>query len=195
VPAKKHDLERLAEELRAAFGYRGDIEIVAAHGAVPAAVYASKFIIGATNVPGVLEVERLSPGSVVVDDSFPHCFDLDRAVSRMSSGGDVLLVEGGLVSPPGPIEWTITLPAGIATILGPEAEASLLPASGSITGCILSSLLAEDGVAATAGPVTVAACRDHWQALERMRIGAAPLVCGRWSPGTTYFDQFGYSGV
>src|SRR5437660_1521135 len=82
--------------LRTSFGYRGDIEIVPAHGALPAEVYRSRFIIGATNVPGVLEIDRLAAGTIVVDDSFPHCFDLDSAVSRMSSRGDVLLVDGGL---------------------------------------------------------------------------------------------------
>jgi predicted amino acid dehydrogenase len=192
VPAKARELERLADEIRTTFGYCGDIEIVAAHGPVPAEVYRSKFVIGATNVPGVLEVDRLGPGTIVVDDSFPHCFDPERAISRMSSHGDVLLVDGGLVLPPGTIEWTVNLPAGIATVLGHHPEASLLPGSTSITGCILSSLLAQHDVAlAAAGPVSAATCRDHWRTLERMEIGAAPLVCGRWSPSTAYLDQFG----
>jgi hypothetical protein len=89
----------------------------------------------------------------VVDDSFPHCFDLEQAIGRMASRGDVLLVDGGLVSPPGTIEWSVNLPAGIAAVLGHHPEASLLPGSTSITGCILSSLLAQhDGALATAGP-------------------------------------------
>jgi hypothetical protein len=110
----------------------------------------------------------------------------------MASRGDVLLVDGGLVSPPGTIEWSVNLPAGIAAVLGHHPEASLLPGSTSITGCILSSLLAQhDGALATAGPVSAATCRDHWRTLERMRIGAAPLGCGRWSASATYLDQFG----
>ena len=192
VPAKARELERLADEIRTTFGYRGDIEIVAAQGTVPAEVYRSTFIIGATNVPGVLEIDRLAPGTIVVDDSFPHCFDLEQAIGRMASRGDVLLVDGGLVSPPGTIEWSVNLPAGIAAVLGHHPEASLLPGSTSITGCILSSLLAQhDGALATAGPVSAATCRDHWRTLERMRIGAAPLGCGRWSASATYLDQFG----
>ena len=99
VPAKAAELERLAGEIRTDFGYRGDIEIVSATGAVPGEVYRSRFIIGATNVPGVLDVDRLAPGAIVVDDSFPRCFDLERALGRMSSRSDVLLVDGGFVSP------------------------------------------------------------------------------------------------
>jgi predicted amino acid dehydrogenase len=191
VPAKARELERLADELRTAFGYGGDIDIVSAHGTVPAEVYRSKFIIGATNVPGVLEIDRLAPGTIVVDDSFPHCFDLEEAIGRMASRGDVLLVDGGLVSPPGTIEWSVNLPAGIAAVLGHHPEASLLPGSTSITGCILSSLLAQgDAALATPGPVSAATCSAHWRTLERMRIGAAPLGCGRWSPSAAYLEQF-----
>ena len=193
VPAKARELERLADELRTTFRYRGDIEIVSAHGTVPAEVYRSMFIIGATNVPGVLEIDRLTPGTIVVDDSFPHCFDLEEAIGRMLSRGDVLLVDGGLVSPPGMIEWSVNLPAGIAAVLGlHHPEASLLPGSTSITGCILSSLLAQHDVALAApGPVSAATCRDHWRTLERMKIGASPLGCGRWSASAAYLDQFG----
>ncbi len=125
VPAKAAELERLAGEIRTDFGYRGDIEIVAATGAVPAEVYRSRFIIGATNAPGVLDVDRLASGTIVVDDSFPRCFDLERAIARMSSRGDVLLVDGGFVSPPGTIEWNVTLPANLAALLDNRAEASL----------------------------------------------------------------------
>jgi predicted amino acid dehydrogenase len=191
VPAKARELEQLADELRTASGYRGDVEVVSAHGTVPAAVYRSRFIIGATNVPGVLEIDRLAPGTIVVDDSFPHCFDLDQAIGRMASRGDVLVVDGGLVSPPGTIEWSVNLPAGIAAVLGHHPEASLLPGSTSITGCILSSLLAQgDAALATPGPVSAATCRDHWQTLERMRIVAAPLGCGRWSASAAYLERF-----
>ena len=60
-----------------------------------------------------------------------------------------------------------------------------------MTGCILSALLSQrHGVAATTGPVTLATCREHWQSLERMDIGAAPLRCGSWSPTDRYLAKF-----
>jgi predicted amino acid dehydrogenase len=191
VPARRPELARLADEVRTDFGYGGDIEIAAAPGAVPDEVYRSRFIIGATNVPGVLEIERLAPGTVVIDDSFPHCFDVDEAIDRTRLRGDVLPVEGGLVSPVGAIEWTVTLPANIAAVLGHHYGAGLLPDSSAVTGCILSSLLSQThGAPASTGPVSVTACRDHWQALNQLGIGAAPLRCGRWSPSDAYLDYF-----
>jgi amino acid adenylation domain-containing protein len=190
VPAKCSHLVQLADEIRTDFGYGGDIKIAAAPGILPDEVYRSRFIIGATNVPEVIEIERLAPGTIVIDDSFPHCFDLDKAIGRTRSRGDILPVDGGLVSPCGPIEWTMTLPANLAAVLG-HHEAPLLPDSSAITGCILSSLLSQAHDApATTGPVSIAACRDHWQSLNRLGIGAAPLRCGRWSPSDAYIDHF-----
>jgi amino acid adenylation domain-containing protein len=190
VPAKSSHLVQLAHEIRTNFGYCGNIEIAAAPGAVPDEVYQSRFIIGATNVPGVLEIERLAPGTIVIDDSFPHCFDLDKAIDRTRSRGDILPLDGGLVSPRGLIEWTMTMPANFSAVLG-HHEAGLLPDSTAITGCILSSLLAQSHDApATTGPVSITACRDHWQALHRLGIGAAPLRCGRWSPSDAYLNDF-----
>jgi hypothetical protein len=191
VQAKAAELEQLAHGIRTEFGYEGKIEIVSASSTVPDEVYRSRFIIGATNAPGVLDVERLSAGTIVVDDSFPHCFETDRAIGRMASRGDVLLVEGGLVSPPGTIEWRLMLPPNLAPILGAHRATSLLADPSAITACILSSLLSEHrGAAATTGPVGVAACLDHWQALERLGIGAAPLRCASWSPTVAYMAAF-----
>jgi amino acid adenylation domain-containing protein len=190
VPAKRAELERLAEEARPAFATRGDVEIVCASDRLADEVYGSRFIVGATNSPGLLDIERLRPGTIVVDDSSPYCFDLAHAIRRMSVRGDVLLVDGGFVSPRGTLQWQMTLPAN-AAVLGDHAEAAFLPDSRAITGCILSSLLLQAaGAPATIGPVDVATCRNHWLALERMGIGAAPLRCRSWSPSASYLEMF-----
>lgn len=53
-------------------------------------------IIAATSGGRALDVERLAPGTVVVDDSFPRAFDDDAAWRRMDAQGDVVLVGGGM---------------------------------------------------------------------------------------------------
>ena len=137
--------------------------------------------IGATNMRGVLDVKQLAAGTIVVDDSFPHCFDTGLALQRMKSRSDVLLVDGGFVLPRGPIEWIATLPAALAGPLGNYSEAELLPATTAITGCILSALLSgAHGITASIGPVSLDASREHWEALSRLGITAAPSRCGPW---------------
>jgi predicted amino acid dehydrogenase len=184
VPAKVGELKRLAAEVRSAFSYCGALQVVLTSGRVPPEVYQCGLIIGATNMPGVLDVKRLASGTIVVDDSFPHCFDSDLAVRRMTSQGDVLLVEGGFVLPPGPIEWTVALPDNLSSRFDVLLETNLLPLqnTNAITGCILSALLSNShGATASVGPAGLEACREHWEVLARLGIGAAPLRCGSWS--------------
>src|SRR5262249_14967085 len=128
VQAKAAELKRLAHDIRTDFGFRGDIEVARSSGKVPDEVYRSRFIMGSTSVAGALHVDRLRPGTLVVDDPFPHCSDTERAIGRMSSRGDALLVEGGFVAPPGAIDWQVTLAANLATMIG-KNPASLLPGS------------------------------------------------------------------
>ncbi|HSL68992.1 MAG TPA: hypothetical protein VK864_02055, partial [Longimicrobiales bacterium] len=91
---------------------------------------------------------------------------------------------------PGMIDWQMALPPSL-TLFGGTAAPNLLPDPTIITGCILSSLLAQAGDApATIGPVSLAHCRDHWDALARLGIGAAPLRCAGWLPDEAYLEQF-----
>ncbi len=183
VPAKAIELEKLAGEIRSAFGYRGSIEVALTAGSVPSEVYRCRLIIGATNMPGVLDVDRLLPGSIVVDDSFPHCFDSELAVGRMTRRRDVLLVEGGFVLPREPIEWTSALPDNLPSGFDAAFGMGWLPFEDTtaITGCILSGLLSKKwGATPSVGPIGLNDCREHWDLLVRLGVGAAPLRCGSW---------------
>ena len=98
VPAKRGHLEALAREARAALGYRGEIAIVESSGALPDGAYQADWFIGATNATGVIDIRRLKPGSIIVDDLFPLCFDLEAAKRRLEASGDILFANGGSVS-------------------------------------------------------------------------------------------------
>ena len=193
VPAKAVELEQLAEEIRSAFGYQGTIDVVLAAGSVPSEVYQCRLIIGATNMPGVLDVRKLTAGTIVVDDSFPHCFDSESAVQRMMTHKDVLLIDGGFVSPQEPIEWTLAFPEHVPSRFDALFGTSLLPFQNgtAITGCILSALLSKKfGATASVGPVELEVCREHSDVLSRLGIGAAPLRCGSWSVPETHVADF-----
>src|SRR5215813_6203424 len=96
-------------------------------------------------MPGVLDVKQLAAGTIVVDDSFPHCFDFELAIHRMTSQKDVLLVDGGLVLPHDPIEWIEAVPENLPSRFDALFGLNLLSLNDTtaITGCILSSLLSK----------------------------------------------------
>ncbi len=179
LPARRPMLEALAEELRRDLGYHGRVVIATAAGRAPDAAYSATLLVGATNVPDVVDVARLAPGTLVVDDSFPPCLPVPAAAARLRTRGDILFTAGGFVCAPGRITRAIALPPAAARFAG---HAGLRQALGKrvpdeITGCILSALLSvvRPDLPAQLGPVGLEACRAHLHALRALGFGAASL--------------------
>src|SRR5262249_17446327 len=139
VYSKREALFELRRELTEELGYRGPVHVLAARGRVPPGLYESSLLVGATNVPDILDVDRLAPGTLVVDDSSPHCFRLDRAVRRLREQGDLLFTEGGLLRAPQPLRQVLYVPADLERVVPAEVLANYDPHH--ITGCVLSGLL------------------------------------------------------
>ncbi|WP_255689736.1 non-ribosomal peptide synthetase/type I polyketide synthase [Actinoplanes sp. DH11] len=147
--------------------FTGPVEIAAATPAAPDAVYRADLIIAASSGgPGTLDIDRLRPGTIVVDDSFPHCFDTGRALSRMRDRRDVLVVGGGLLDC-GPT--TREVAAGLPPIR--------FGIPGTLASCQLESLLHATipGLPQVLGPVTPDHAAAYWNALDAAAVSAAPL--------------------
>ncbi len=153
--------------------------IATAAGTAPDAAYAATLLVGATNVPDVVDAQRLAPGTLVVDDSFPPCLSVPAAAARLRARGDILFTAGGFVRAPGRIQQTIALPPAAARFAGHPGLRQALGrrVPDEITGCILSSLLSivRHDLPAHLGPVGLEACRAHLQALRSLGFAAASL--------------------
>ncbi|MFI5495888.1 amino acid adenylation domain-containing protein [Actinoplanes sp. NPDC051859] len=177
LPGAVERLTDLAATITAG-GFGGPIEIVTAEPSAgreraPASVYRADVIVAATSGgAGTLDIDRLRPGTVVVDDSFPHCFDTDRALSRMRVEGDILVVGGGLLHC-GPA--TRVVAAGI-----PPVARTGIPAA--IASCQLESLLhaTTPGLPLVCGPVDADSAAAYWDALAAAGVRAAPLHLLDW---------------
>ncbi|CAL9352996.1 D-alanine--D-alanyl carrier protein ligase [Streptomyces sp. enrichment culture] len=155
-------------------GLARDVEVVETRRMLPDAVHGADLLVTAVSgAAAVLDVDRLRPGAVVVDDSFPHCFDTGRALARMRERRDVLVLGGGLLRV-GPTDREVAadLPAAVAAgyLAQPWIE-------GTLASCRAESLLhaAGDELPPVHGLVDAAVARAHWEAVERAGITAAPL--------------------
>ncbi|MGW0503460.1 amino acid adenylation domain-containing protein [Micromonospora sp. NPDC003241] len=137
LPATAPRLADQVERLRAD-GLTAAVEICPTTPAVPDPAYAADLIIGATSAATEpLDVDRLRPGTIVVDDSFPHALDPTRALARMRRDRDVLVVGGGLLHV-GPTSRTVPVDLPSAAVAG---HAAALGLPGTIASCQLESLL------------------------------------------------------
>lgn len=132
-------------------------------------------ILGATSGGVALDVARLRPGTVVIDDSFPRAFDEAAARARMEARGDVLLLGGGMIDA-GPLERRSPWPEAAA--LRARYGARWLP------GCHAEALLvaADLELGPTVGPVDLGRALRMWAAVEQAGWEAAPPHLGDWEP-------------
>lgn len=169
------------DEIREA-GYRGDVDIVKNGGALPPEVYQGSLVVASSNLPGVLDIASLKPGSLVVDYSFPPVFRIEDAVRRFQSEGDILFTTGGELKLPDTVSETIYLPDEEVEQLPESVQNAFLHFLGSrdrreITGCVLVSLLTGQvpGVKPTLGRVGIEDALAHYQHLEKIGVQPAKL--------------------
>ncbi len=181
VPAKRNHLEHLAQEIRSAHHFRGAVDVMT-RASLPDEAYQCRFFVCATNMTGVLDIARLRPGSIVIDNSFPLCFDLQKARERIKARGDILCLSAGSVSVDAGVDWSFALPPRLQSLRRDELVRSMLPRNNMITGCMLSALLPTIAeLSPTVGPVTAADCLRYWDGMKQLKVAAAPLHCGTWT--------------
>ncbi|MGW0916730.1 condensation domain-containing protein, partial [Streptomyces sp. NPDC002784] len=172
VPGSGPRLGALARTLRER-GLAGEVAVHVSDPDLPDAVYGAGLVVAAVSGHrDLIDVDRLRPGAVVVDDSFPHCFATDRALARMRDRGDVLVVGGGLLTVG---DTRRTLAAGL-----PEAVAVAEAAygvAGTLASCRAESLLHASGVDVplVRGLVDASTALAYWRAVEEAGVTAGPL--------------------
>src|SRR6185312_10819453 len=119
----------------------------------------------------ILDIGRVAPGTIVVDDSAPHAFRSDEAMRRFEERGDILVNEGGLLRAPEPLP----IRAYVPDELEPWLRAGLMQLVAQsdprlITGCILSGLLSARfaHLTPTIGLVGRRAALDHYETLDSL---------------------------
>ena len=139
VYSKLDALAAMRQELATDFGFRGVVRLSGSRFEVPAELYEATLIIGATNVPELLDIRRVHPGTMLVDDSGPHCFAVAEAVQRFQEHEDILFTAGGMLRSPHPIRQLRYVPRPMEHIL---PATNMAPLAGyhpfQITGCVLS---------------------------------------------------------
>lgn len=177
---KLDHLEAIKEEIIKEFNFQGDVRLILSQRDVPQEIYQATLIIGATNVADILDITKIKPGTLIVDDSAPHCFAVEQAMQRLKNQGDILFTEGGILKPSEPIKRLVYLPNNINKIMTPEQRHEYLDRDPfNITGCVLSSLLSTrfNHLTPTIDLVRLETSLDHYKVLRQLGFQAADLCC------------------
>ena len=178
--SKLDSLEGIRKELVNELDFRGPVKVFGATIGLPKEFYRSTLTIGATNVPEVLDLGLVKEGTLIVDDSGPHCFKTEDAMRRFLDQEDILFSEGGTLHSPHPVTQLRYLPQQAEHRAEPfyrKFFANFNPFR--ITGCVFSSLLCS--LYAELKP-TVGLADDresllHYQKLVSLGFRSADLHC------------------
>jgi hypothetical protein len=176
--SKHETLESLRRELVDDLGYRGEVRLLGSGQEVPAEFYEASLMVGATNAAEVLDIARVAPGTIVVDDSAPHAFSSVHALRRFLEQGDILVTEGGVLLAPEPLPLRAYVPDELESWL--KAGLTRLVAQTDprlITGCVLSGLLSAryDHLVPTIGLVDRRTALDHYRMLDALGFRSPEL--------------------
>lgn len=99
VPNRAAYVEKLAAELRGRTSAEVSVELTDASGQLAAGstCYSSRLVISAVSTPYVIDIDRVAPGTVLIDDSQPYCWSREAAWARCSAQLDIAPCEAGLV--------------------------------------------------------------------------------------------------
>lgn len=188
---KNEYLQDLKAELINDYGFKGKIEILESKTKAPKEFYEADVIVGATNVTNVLDVNELAPGTIIVDDTSPHCFDVISAVSRFEKQKDILFSEGGVLNTPFPLKETIYIPSAIES----EVSSKLLDKNydpHNIMGCIFSSLLTSkyEEIKLNIGEVNVDDSYNNYKVYKEIGFRGSMPHCGDYILDSEIINKF-----
>ncbi|MBF0622398.1 MAG: amino acid adenylation domain-containing protein [Magnetococcales bacterium] len=193
VAGKQTFLKQLADEVRDQYGFEGDISLLEGQSQAPDAIYEATVIIGATSVTDVLDVARLKPGTIIVDDSAPHCFAKDKAIERFKNQSDLLFTEGGAVRLAGDIRYRTYMSHRLEQDLGAEnAEMFLRFNPSEIMGCTYSGLLSvrHPELKPTLGDIQPHLAKSHFTYMQQLNVDAADLHCEDFPLSKSGIERF-----
>ncbi|NEP86223.1 MAG: amino acid adenylation domain-containing protein [Okeania sp. SIO2C2] len=180
VYSKWEFLENIQQYLVQKFGFKGQINLALSKTTVPEQIYDSTLIVGATNVADVLDIMQVKPGTLIVDDSSPHCFSVEKAIQRFQEREDILFSEGGMLRSPFPIKTTVYLPPSVEKIMNNAQRAAVFNSNPfNIMGCVFSSLLSSEfeQLEPTVGICDGEESQLHYQILQELEFEAGDLHC------------------
>lgn len=180
IYSQRSRLEALVAEIRTTLNYRGNVRILESRKEAPAELYQAGTIVGATNVTDLLDVDRLRPGTILIDDSAPHCFRTEDAFARLERAGDILFTEGGVLMAPAKIPQVAYVSPMVKQMMDADPVKLLGQAHPAhITGCILSSVLTlkNPDLTATIGLAPLEESLRHFRKLTEIGYDAGVLHC------------------
>ncbi len=164
IPALSKPLEKIKNN------YKGKLSLIEIESEIPDEFYLADLIIGASSQGEILDVDKISSGTIIVDDSFPHIVNSPKAIKRMKQEKDILIIGGGKIDIGDTERTTLetNLPKKLINNIIKKAGDQGLP------GCRVESLMMSynNSLPSTIGLVTEESADEYWNILSDLKVSA-----------------------
>jgi predicted amino acid dehydrogenase len=185
---KQQMLHDIHERIINHYHYKGEVVIAIPTALeLPSIIYQeASMIIGATNIPNIIETPKLKPGTVIVDDSYPHIFDVDSCLIRVQEKKDIIVIHGGILTLPEPISITFD------HRFNSYFDAVKSRYEHEIMGCIVGSILPliDKRILPTIGIVKSEIATSYYSALKENGIKSSSLQCESYHYTSDIIENF-----
>lgn len=98
-PNREDHILSIAQELRGVTDLEIKVELTLPDGSIrpDSELYRSSYIISAVSNPNIIDIDKISPYTVLIDDSQPYCWSREKAIRRCLDKLDIVPCEAGLV--------------------------------------------------------------------------------------------------
>lgn len=171
---RSEDLYQLKLELEQQYGIEINIETTDSNGSLSdeSIVYHSDIVISAVSTAYVVDIDKLSPYTILVDDSQPYCWHRSKAWERCITRMDIVPCEAGLIDCSS-VGFTSRFPFDFADYddgVGSSIAWSCLSEG------IAKSLIEE--LPSTIGEPSFENLLKYYEAFKTLNFQTPPLQCG-----------------
>ena len=121
-----HLIEMFKKDIIDTFNFNNKIRIVNLLEDNLDELYNSTFVIGTINDSNIIDISKVKPGTLIIDCSPPHCFNISQAISRLKDKKDILFTDGSQLSQPSPHNCTLFIPDNVENLLTEEQKNTIL---------------------------------------------------------------------
>ncbi len=135
--------------------------------------YDCTFLVTAVSTANVVDINRVAPRTVLIDDSQPYCWDREQAWQRCRTDHDIIPCEAGLIDCSN-IGYRSRFPFDFA-------EQDQYGASSTSWSCLAEGLLLalQSDLPTTIGEPSIESILKYHKAFQHYEFGAATLQCGQ----------------
>ena len=114
-PYKSSDsLDLIKQEIMKDFQFKSNIKIVQNNFDE---IYNASVIIGTMNETNIIDISKIKSGTLLIDCSVSHTFDVSQAISRLKDKKDILFTDGSQLCQPSPYNCTLFIPENMEHLL------------------------------------------------------------------------------